>query len=184
LLIQSLLADPEITYTGQELQAHWIYRNFNILGDAIVTFIGPCQVAGESLVDEEDRKKGDFIHSEKMLHLIVEHFSLPLRQAVLRQRLLIFLIQELLNQEEPRITRSGDDLFYLKRKLSVSIATVSAVSSLIHIGLNISSKNTPLPTANLLELDIKPRRFAEQIMSSYQNELSEMEQAICKVKGV
>ena len=36
--------DEEIKYIGSQLVPHWIYKNFKIQGDAIVAFIGECEV--------------------------------------------------------------------------------------------------------------------------------------------
>lgn len=30
-----LITDREITYDGRQLASHWMYRHFNLLGDAI-----------------------------------------------------------------------------------------------------------------------------------------------------
>ncbi len=182
--IQTLLVEPKIHYSGKELRPHWIYENFDLIGDTIVAFSGSCQVAGHDLVDQVDKKADDFIRSESMLHFLVEHFNLPLPEAILRQRLLICLIQEQLNEKAPRIIRTADDLYYDGRKLSVSIATISPVSALIHVGLNISSRNTPIPTANLTELETNPEMLAKRIMKKYRDELASMRIALCKVKGV
>lgn len=179
-MIITKFIDEEITYTGDILHSHFAYEEFGILGDSIISFIGPAKVE-EYLVDIEDQKKKGIIYSEEMLHFIVEHFSLDLREAIFRQRHLITIIAELLGQN---IERNGDDLFYKDKKLSVSIATLSPVSALIHVGLNISSENTPVPTVGLEELDVEPKEFAEAVMDSYREELEDINKALAKVKAV
>ncbi|MBQ8476576.1 DUF366 family protein, partial [bacterium] len=42
--MQTLFIEKEIKYTGSELRPHWIYENFKLLGDAIVSFIGETEV--------------------------------------------------------------------------------------------------------------------------------------------
>ena len=52
--METLFTDKEIKYTGEQLSPHWIYKNFNIMGDAIVSFIGECEVNLNHMVDIED----------------------------------------------------------------------------------------------------------------------------------
>ena len=46
--------DEEIKYIGSQLVPHWIYKNFEIQGDAIVAFIGECEVKLTEMVDISD----------------------------------------------------------------------------------------------------------------------------------
>jgi len=177
-------AEQPIAYTGEQLRSLWIYRRFAIVGDAIVGFVGPCDVAGERLVDQVDAAGGDSIKAASMLHLIVEHFEGDLRQAVLSQRLLVCIAWELLAREVQDLRREGDDLFVDDRKLSVSIATVSPVSALIHLGLNVDPAGAPVAACGLGELGIEARGFAERLMAAYVAEVESMEQARCTVRSV
>jgi uncharacterized protein len=151
-----LIADREISYDGRQLVPHWIYRQFDLLGDAAVAFIGPCRVDLNGMVDIEDVKAQAPIFSPKMLHVIAEFFSSDLHTTVYRQRLLIVIAKELLEaMTEKIVSRRGDDL-YMPRvdgtpgKLSVSIATASVTSTLIHTGINIETDGTPVPTVGLV----------------------------------
>ena len=74
----------QITYDGHQLAPHWIYRNFDILGDAIVAFVGPCKVDLSEMVDIEDVKAEAPIYSPLMLHCIAEFFHGDLELAVYR----------------------------------------------------------------------------------------------------
>jgi len=146
------IADRQITYDGRQLAPHWIYCQLDLMGDAAVAFVGPCRVDLSEMVDIEDVKAAAPIYSPLMLHIIVEFFSGNLHQTVYQQRLLIVTAKELLEtMTERRVTRKGDDL-YLPRddgspgKLSVSIATASATSTLIHTGFNIETEGTPVPS--------------------------------------
>ena len=82
--------------------------------------------------------------------------------------------------------RSGDDLFIGEKKLSVSIATKSITSSLIHFGLNIDAEGAPVNAADLLKdvgvTDVK--EFAIEIMQKYSDEVEDICLAACKVRGV
>lgn len=189
--MKTQLLEQTMPYTGDALQNHWIYKNFGILGDAVVAFMGPCQVPAEQMVDLEDVINGDSIYSKNMLHFIVEVFNIPLREGVLMQRLLSSLMQNKLNGvlPGPRVERSGDDLFVDgTKKLSVSICTVSPTSILIHAGLNIDSEGTPVDAAGLqseLGMD-KPsiEVMAESIMHALADEWKDVLRACCKVRAV
>ena len=120
-----------LTYTGDQLRSHWTYENYEVQGDSIVAFIGPCDVSLDKLVDLADRKECKIIFSEEMLHFIVEHFDLDLEKTLLKQKLLITILMEKLNHRLKHnvVHRLGDDLFDEDKKLSVSIATLSPVST-------------------------------------------------------
>jgi hypothetical protein len=163
----------EITYDGQQLAPHWIYRKFDLLGDAVVSFTGPCKVEIDEMVDIEDVKANAPIYSPLMLH---------------RQRLLIVNAKELLEVLTGKpVTREGDDL-YLHRsdgtpgKLSVSIATTSATSTLVHTGFNIETKGTPVPTVGLAELGVDVQSFGTALLERYTLELDDIWLARCKVR--
>lgn len=184
------ITDQEITYDGRQLASHWIYRHFNLLGDAAIAFIGPCRVDLSEMVDIEDVKAKAPIFGPKMLHVLVEFFSGDLHLTVYRQRLLIVIAGELLTSLTGRtLVRDGDDL-YLPRvasppgKLSVSIATSSSISNLIHAGFNIDTTGTPVPTAGLAELGVEPVSFGQELLTRYAAEVQDIWQARCKVRAV
>jgi len=180
------LIEQEIPYTGRELASHWAFRSFGLLGDSMVAFAGPCDVGTDRMADLVDVKADAPIWSERMLHFIVEHFGCGLETAILRQRLLICIIQEILNGgfKAQIIRRKGDDLYEGDAKLSVSIAVQSPVSCMIHVGLNIESRGTPVKTMGLNDLGVEPRALAKDVMAGYLDELEGMTEARCKVRGV
>ena len=174
-----------IDYTGEQLHSHWAYRRFDILGDSLLAFVGACDVKPEYMKDVEDLRANSRIYSERMLHFILEQFDADMDRAVLRQRLLIVLIAEALSRRLPalRLLRKGSDLYDGPAKLTVSVASVSPVSSLLHAGINISSRNTPVPTRGLDDYAVPPRDFAEEILSTWQRECESLRRARCKVRG-
>lgn len=178
--------DKEIKYIGSQLAPHWIYKNFNIQGDAIVAFIGECRVDLTEMVDIEDVINNEPIYSKSMLSFISEQFNIGLVEGVLRQRLLITIIKELLESYNITVIRNGDDLIIDNRKLSVSIATKSINSVLIHTGLNIISEGAPVAASGLLsELGIENiKDFAINVMTKYSEELEDIILASTKVRGV
>ena len=167
-------------------QPHWIYKNFKIQGDAIVAFIGECEVKLTEMVDIEDVINNEPIYSKSMLSFITEQFNINLVEGVFRQRLLICIIKELLEKRGIFVVRNGDDLMIEGAKLSVSIATKSTTSILIHTGLNIISEGAPVKASGLTsELGITDiKEFARDVMNAYAEELKDIELASTKVRGV
>jgi hypothetical protein len=180
-----LLAD-EIAYTGAQLRSGWIAESAGMTADGAVAFLGPCDVAPEHMVDTVDLQAGARIYSPRMVHIIVEHPGLDLAHITTRQRLLIAIAGEIINTTlgEPLIRREGDDLYLRDRKLSVSVATVSPTSGLIHAGFNLRGEGAPVPAIGLEELGLDPRAFAERLLAAYANELSGIADAASKVRPV
>ena len=178
--------EDEIKYIGSQLVPHWIYKNFKIQGDAIVAFVGECEVKLTEMVDIEDVINNEPIYSKYMLSFISEQFGIGLTEGVLRQRLLMTIIKELLEERGVFVVRNGDDLMINGRKLSVSIATKSITSVLIHKGLNILSEGAPVAASGLKsELGIDDiKEFALQVMKRYSEELDDIVLAGTKVRGV
>lgn len=184
--MQVKVVDQSIDYDGTQLRPHWIYRTFGLLGDSLVAFTGRCNVTIEKLVDLVDARENRPIFSEQMLHLIGEFFDADLLRTVYRQRLLVSLVQQELisRSKRPTIARDGNDLYDGGDKLSVSIATASPVSTLLHFGINISSKGTPIPTRGLDDYGIDPVSFARSILEAFRDEMQSSLEARTKVKAV
>jgi uncharacterized protein len=190
-MLQVYHVNEELTYDGSQLVPHWIFRNFLIQGNTLVSFLGPCWVDTDSMVDLADVMTGETIYSPWMLHFIGEFFDNDLDLMVLRQRLFIITIKEELEDRNipGRIIRNGDDLYYIseegeKGKLTVSIATRSLTSTLMHTGINIETTGTPVPAAGLNELGVEPVSFGKKVASRFVDELNGIFNARCKVKGV
>lgn len=178
--------ENEIKYEGHQLAPHWIYKNFKVQGDAIVAFVGECEVKLTEMVDIEDVINDEPIYSKSMLSFITEQFNVDLVEGVFRQRLLICIIKEALEKRGVVVVRSGDDLFVSGKKLTVSIATKSLTSILIHTGVNIDSKGAPVNASGLTNdiglTDIKD--LAQEIMLKYSEEIQDIIMASTKVRGV
>lgn len=176
--------DKETKYTGNELAPHWIYKNFHLQGDAIVAFCGECEVKLTEMVDIEDVINDEPIYSKNMLSFIVEHFNIGLVEGVTRQRMLICIIKEELEYNGIQVIREGDDLFVEGKKLSVSIATKSLTSVLMHIGINIDPTGAPIDAIGLEFLKILDiSSFAQSVMLKYSNEINDIILASTKVTG-
>lgn len=183
--METLFIEKEIKYIGSQLAPHWIYKNFHIQGDAIVAFIGEVDVKLDEMVDIEDVINNEPIYSKKMLNFIIENFNSSLEQMVWIQRLFISIIKEVIEEYGIIVKRDGDDLFFDNRKLSVSIATKSITSCLIHTALNIIKEGAPVSASDLLEIGIVDiREFAQKIMQKFSNEAQSIKMATYKVRGV
>ena len=184
--MKTQLIDKEIKYEGWQLVPHWIYKNFKMQGDATDAFIGECEVKLTEMVDIEDVINNEPIYSKSMLSFISEQFNIGLVEGVFRQRLLICIIKEALEKRGFKITRNGDDLFFEGKKLTVSIATKSVNSILIHTCINIDSTGAPVKASGLTsELKITDiKELAQEILKNYSEEIDDIVLASTKVRGV
>lgn len=177
--------DQRLAYDGSQLRAHWILAEAQIAGDAMVAFRGPCRVARDEIADLADLD-GPGIAADDMLHFVWECFSATdLLLAVHRQRLLSATAGEVLRGLAPGadLRRSGDDLFVGDGKLSISIATASPVSTLIHFALNVSPGGAPVRIATLQQLGVDPEPFAKRLLAQVAHEQSTIVIARSKVRA-
>jgi len=184
--MKTRIAQARIDYSGRELRSRWIAEQFQLEGDAMVAFRGACRVEGADLVDLEDLELGNIVAGEDMLHFIVEIFGVGLLGITLAQRLLCGIARDVANSAvagDP-VLRRGDDLFVGTGKLSVSVATVSPVSGLIHLGINVGKKGVPVEAACLKDLGIDHRWFAEQVVARFADEVESCVRASFKVRPV
>lgn len=184
--IFSTILKQNLKYDGMQLRSGWIESVTGFAGDASVAFVGPADVPVENMVDLEDVAANAPIFSELMLHFLIEMRDTPLEKMVMWQRLLIVLIKEALEKfpSVPKLRRFGDDLYDGAAKLTVSIATTSPVSSLIHTGINIASRNTPVVTKGLEDYDLEPETLAQSILDHFGAEMEEIAHATKKVRKV
>ncbi len=176
--------DAIIRYDGSQLRAHWILAHCALVGDALVAFRGPCAVTAAEMADLADLD-GPGIAGNDLVHFLWESFTEPgLSLAVHRQRLLAAQAAELLRELAPRaiVRRDGDDLWVGTGKLSISIATVTPVSSLIHFALNATQGGAPVPTANLRELGVDPVSFGQTLLARVAAEQDSIATARAKVR--
>ncbi len=184
--MHTLLSDKPIPYVGTNLRSGWVQETFGLEGETLVAWRGPCHVRTEDLVDLEDVAAGAEIHAAVMLHFLAEHPGDDLLVTVCRQRLLVAEALEILRAQAPGVslTRQGDDLCSGDRKLSVSIATGSPRSGLIHFGVNVDPTGAPVPAVGLAELGVDPAEFARRLLAAYAEEMAGIEKARHKVREV
>ncbi len=184
-MINTFFYDEELGYDGTQLRSHFALEKFKIYGNSLVAFIGPCRVDLGNMVDIEDVLNDEPISSDKMIHFILEVFNSDLEKSVLYQRMLITEIYKgiVLNiNNDAKLV--GDDIFCFDKKLSVSIATVSPVSSLCHTGINITIKGAPIEVSSLDDIKIDPVKFAGFVLDNFKKEYFGIQKAISKVRAV
>ncbi len=181
-----LLAKESIPYTGPELRPHFLLSKFGIEGSLLVAFRGPCEVATDHLVDWEDRLALDCIRAREMLHFLGEFFGITLKEGIWIQRLIVSEIESILLRKGLVVVRDGDDLFVEKKKLSVSIVTVSPVSVLLHLGINIDPAGAPVDAIGLGTIlsESEVPAFALEVLERFKREFESVDRAAVKVRPV
>ncbi len=184
MIITTRHLSETIPYLGPELRPHYILSKHRIEGSALIAFEGPCLVETGHLVDWEDRLANDHIRAERMVHFLGEFFGLGLREGVFMQRLFVAQLEEELLSQGISVLRDGDDLFVGDRKMSVSIVTASAVSVLLHTGVNIDPAGAPVPAIGLRELGLESGKFAQAALKRFEMEWNSIQRATTKVRPV
>ncbi|MCB0393713.1 MAG: DUF366 family protein [Bdellovibrionales bacterium] len=186
--MQSFWINETMIYDGSQLRSLFAYMEYEIMGDSIVSWRGGCDISRDHMVDGEDLLANAEIRGSDMIHFIVECFDSTLGAAVGYQRLFTNIVREAIYELNPKwegqLQRDGDDLYFDKRKLSISIATVSPVSALIHFAVNVNYEGTPVPTLGLRDLEVDPTDFANRVMEKWTEEFRSIKQATQKVKWV
>ncbi len=186
--MKSRFVDTLESYDGSQLQSLRNYLKFQLLGDSIVAWVGPCNVRPEHMIDGEDLLANSEIRGDQMLHFIVELFDSTLFAAVGLQRLMAATIKDLLGEisKDASLTaelrREGDDIFCGDKKFSISIATQSPTSSLIHFAVNVVNQGTPVPTISLAEFGVEAKPFALEVMRRFSVEVDTIREATQKVR--
>ncbi|MDI6723393.1 MAG: DUF366 family protein [Methanobacterium sp.] len=180
----------KLLYDGSQIAPAWAFKEIGVKGSSLVAWIGPMEIKPEELIDYED--VGLEIRSDEMMHFIIEHFDIQpadIKTCYHRQRILVMIVKDILNESCIATKRSGDDLYFEGKKLSVSIATCSNSSMKIHFGMNITDKGTPddVKTIGILECnknmdDKKIHSLIDKIAESYINEIKSIEEDITKTK--
>ncbi len=196
--------EKESSYDGAQLRSLFAYLEYGLLGDSIVAWVGPCDVSIDHMVDGEDLLAKSEIRGARMVHFIVEKFQATLPEMVALQRLLAAIVKDAIATKEqgrdsaeserptgvPRhlVHREGDDIYVMlpdgAGKLSISIATMSPLSGLIHFAVNVTNEGTPVKTASLEDFRFAAREFAEVVLADFARECASIRAATMKVKWV
>ena len=162
------------------------------MGPSIIAWRGPCDISFQNMADGEDLLNNERIAGSDMVHFIFEMFDEKLISAVLLQRLFASIVSDVVTEmAKPgagatavHLRRNGDDLYYKKQKLSISIAVRTTNSVMIHFAVNVVNKGTPVATCALSDWQINPKSFAQNCLRRAKMELDSIQQATWKVKSV
>jgi hypothetical protein len=181
--MKTLWIPIEMKYDGAQLRPLYAYLNHQVQGDSIISWVGPCDISKEKMIDGEDLLEGSLIQGSRMLHFIIEVFHQDLMTGVSLQRLFAAIAKDYLEEKSQfEILRSGDDLYFKGGKISISIASLSTVSAMIHFAMNVSNQGTPVQTASLEDLKLEPQIAALDLMSRFQKEFDSIVIATQKVR--
>jgi hypothetical protein len=208
--MKSLFIENEFAYDGSQLRSLFAYLGHGVQGTSIVSWIGACDISNDHMIDGEDLLAGETIAGSRMVHFIIERFETQLFGAVALQRLMASIVLDLIRERVAHalpgavdaagakapatdagahaaliatdLRRDGDDIYIGDGKLSISIATVTPVSALIHFAVNVSNKGTPVKTASLEDVGLDARAFAEEVMKRVVREVDSIETATVKVR--
>ncbi|MCC7551961.1 MAG: DUF366 family protein [Methanobacterium sp.] len=188
--MKQIKLEPGLRYDGSQIKPLWAFQDLRVKGSSIVNWIGPMNIQPDELIDYED--VGLEIKSDEMLHFIIEHFDAQpadMRLCYHRQRILVMIVKDLLQEIGIKTLRKGDDLYCNGGKLSVSIATCSASSMKIHFAMNLTTKGTPsdVETSGLMECSRdmgvdEISKLADKISETYVNEILDIEEDIAKTR--
>ncbi|MBN1133505.1 MAG: DUF366 family protein [Methanosarcinaceae archaeon] len=178
--MKCIILDKKMDYDGSQISSLWGYNTEGIKDDSIIAFRGKCDVKLDHMIDLEDKRDHESIYSEDMLHFIIEHFdSIDMKLIYARQRFFTAIVSEILTEHGITVKREGDDLFVNNKKLTISIASTSAVSQKIHFGINVVHDDY----GNLEECGIKGNDLAvlvEEIGNRYVQEFEDIEKDLRK----
>lgn len=176
------------SYDGTQLSPLTNYLRHGLLGDSMVAWVGPCEIPLDFMVDGEDLRARASIQGSQMLHFIMEVYDRDLFAGVACQRLMASLAKDLLLESSVKtqgLRRDGDDLYWQDRKLSISIATRSVNSTLMHFAMNVSNEGTPVATCALADdFGLDPEAVAVELLKRFQHEYLSIMDATRKVKCV
>ncbi|MCB0386644.1 MAG: DUF366 family protein [Bdellovibrionales bacterium] len=188
--MKTLWIDSQFEYDGSQLRSLFAYLEYGILGDSMVAWVGPCQIPFDKMVDGEDKRLGAEIRGAQMVHFIGEFHNASLLAGVALQRLMASMVKDVmldLSSDKAlalRLRRDGDDLYVGENKLSISIATASPTSTLLHFAVNAVNRGTPVPTISLEEFAIDAKVFSQEVLSRFQKEYESVVNATQKVHWV
>lgn len=174
-----------IPYDGTQLRHLFAYEKFGLLGTSLVAWCGPCHVPFEKMVDGEDKFSKSEIRGDSMLHFIGEFFHQDIYFSVALQRMFAALVLRQILELKPQLLKSlsikGDDIYMGKKKLSISIASITGFSSMLHFAINIESKGTPVPTISLKEMGIPVHKLVQSVFEEFDREYSSLVEATEKI---
>lgn len=188
--MQAHFIDKNFTYDGSQLRSLFAYLDHGILGPSIVSWVGPCAIPFIHMVDGEDLLAQAVIQGDEMLHFIIEVFDRDLFSGVALQRLFASMAKDYLQMTAQtalagqNLHREGDDIYLGDKKLSISIATKSPISVMVHFAMNVTNRGTPVKTLSFEDLKVQPQKVAQDLMNTFCTEFASIAVATQKVRPV
>ncbi len=192
--MKSHFISKEFAYDGSQLRSLFAYLGYGVQGTSIISWIGACDISNEHMIDGEDLLAGEIIAGARMVHFIIERFETQLFGAVALQRLIASIVMAICREHvglgaaagsaelASIFRREGDDVYFGDGKLSISIATVTPLSALIHFAVNVTNEGTPVKTAALQDFGFDAETFAHRVMGHVVREVDSIEVATVKVR--
>jgi hypothetical protein len=186
--LKTRFLDKKFAYDGSQLRSLFAYLSQGLLGTSAIAWIGPCSIPFSHMVDGEDLLAKAEIKGDEMLHFVVEIFDRELFSAVSLQRLFASMAKDYLQSHcsgfltGKRLYRDGDDIYFEDRKLSISIASQSPISVMIHFAINISNAGTPVKTASLEDFKLDAEVVALDLLELLKLEYESIVEATQKVR--
>lgn len=184
--MKSLWLETKLDYDGSQLRPLYNYLQHRLDGPSVLGFRGACNIPFAHMVDGEDLREKSVIAGADMVHFIVEFYHLNLFSAVAFQRLIAGLVAQVVYERTDglHLRRDGDDLYLFDAKFSISIATKSAVSELIHFAVNVTNEGTPVETCSLKDFGLDPEVFGRTMVARIAHEFDSCWAATEKVRPV
>ncbi|UOF01806.1 DUF366 family protein [Bdellovibrio reynosensis] len=187
--METLFIDKKFAYDGSQLRSLFAYLDHGLLGPSIVAWEGGCNIPFTHMVDGEDLLAKAVIQGDEMVHFIIEVFDRDLFSGVALQRLFASICKDYLQTHTKALNgkslyRDGDDIYLDDKKLSISIATKSPVSVMIHFAMNITNQGTPVSTLSLQDLKLETKTVAEDVMNLFRSEYTKIIEATQKVRPI
>jgi uncharacterized protein len=185
--MKTLFLKQNIKYNGEQLKPLTNYLQHGLLGNSAVAWVGPCAVSIEHMIDGEDLRAHESIAADEMVHFVMELFDVSLKAGVCLQRLMAEMVKSNLQSKSTspmaqNLVRKGDDLYFEKQKLNISIATQSANSCLIHFAVNSKKTGAPVSILSLDDLNVNVEQFAKEMLQLVQQEVVDILEATQKVR--
>lgn len=188
ILLKTKLLSPAYNslYDGTQMRSLWIYLHHQMSGSACVSWVGPCAIPFQEMLDGEDLAQNATISSSLMVHFIAELFDTNLMAGVCFQRILADQVLNVIRLLAPdiQLQRRGDDLFWNEKKFSISIAAPAIRSTMVHFAVNVSNLGTPVLTCSLQDFKIDPELFATYVLQAIEQEWNDIISATYKVRQV
>lgn len=80
--METYFVPQEMAYDGSQLRPLYAYLEYKVLGDSVISWIGPCDISFENMIDGEDLLEQAEIKGSRMLHFIIEIFHSKIFQHV------------------------------------------------------------------------------------------------------